>query len=97
MAAGDPVAILSTHDDGELRLTLSSPFAENLVEGFRWPLAALDDLNDLQGKILQLLNDVRVNDVRILPEVLPATRASGGHWHPRVDEWESLVAGAARH
>ena len=97
LSAGDPSAILSTHDDCDLRLTLSSPYAEDLVDGFRWPLAARDDLNDLQRMILQLLSDVRVTDVRIFPSVLPATRASGGNWHPRVDEWKGLTAGSANH
>lgn len=96
-SAGDPSAILSTHDDFDLRLTLSSPYAEDLVDGFRWPLTARDDLDDLQRMILQLLSDVRVTDVRVFPGVLPATRASGGNWHPRVDEWNGLVAGGAHH
>jgi len=96
-SAGDPSAILSTHDDCDLRLTLSSPYAEDLVDGFRWPLAARDDLNDLQRMILQLLSDVRVTDVRVFPSVLPATRTSGGNWHPRVDEWTRLVARGAQH
>jgi hypothetical protein len=97
MAAGDPVAILSTHDDAELRLTLSSPFAPDLVEGFRWPLTSLDALHEMQQRFGQLLRDVRIGDVRIVPEVLPALRASGGYWHPRVDEWDEINAGQARH
>jgi hypothetical protein len=96
MLAGDPVATLSTHDDGELRLTLSSVFAQDLVEGFRWPLAALDDLEDLQRQVLQLLAEVRVDDTRVFPAILPAKRSDGANWHPRVDEWESLRVAATR-
>lgn len=97
MAAGDPTAILSTHDNAELRLTLSSTFAADLVEGFRRPLTEWDNLAELQQHIGRLLSDVRIGDVRILPEVLPALRASGGTWYPRVDEWDQLNGGRLRH
>lgn len=97
MAAGDPAAILSTHDDAELRLTLSSPFAPDLGEGFRWPLTHWDNLDELQKHIGRLLSDVRIGDVRILPEVLPALRASGAAWYPRVDEWDQLSGARLRH
>ena len=97
MTAGDPVAILSSHDDGELRLTLSSLLADDLVEGFRWPLARLDDLAAIQREMLQLLSEVRVDDVRVAPTLLPAKRTSGGVWHPRAAEWDALVSAAARH
>ena len=97
MSAGEPVAILSTHDDAELRLTLSSVFAEDLVESFRWPLAPLDDLDSIAQAILALLREVRIDDVRVLPWILPAKRASGGDWHPRAGEWDALTAGAGRH
>ena len=97
MSAGEPAAILSTHDSGELRLTLSSVFADDLVESFRWPLAPLDDLGAVEQAIVGLLREVRIDDVRVVPSVLPAKRASGGEWHPRVAEWDTLVSGAARH
>jgi hypothetical protein len=97
MTAGEPVAILSTHDDGELRLTLSSVFAEDLVEGFGWPLAPLDDLHAIEQAIIALLREVRIEDVRLLPSMMPAQRACGGEWYPRANEWDTLVAAAARH
>ena len=97
MSAGEPVAILSAHDNGELRLTLSSVFAEDLVEGFRWPLAPLDDLASIERAIVALLREVRIDDVRVVPSVLQARRASGGDWHPRAGEWDTLMAVTARH
>lgn len=95
--AGDPVAILSAHDDSDLRLTLSSPFAEELVEGFRWPLAPLDDLERIACEIAELLAAVRIDDVRVLPSTLPARRGAGGIWFPRTAEWEALACAGARH
>jgi hypothetical protein len=90
LQVGDPTAILSTHSDGDLRLTLSSAFADDLIDGFRWPLGSLDDLVGIQRSIEALLAEVRVGDVRVLQTVLPAERPGGGLWHPRVAEWETL-------
>ena len=97
MTAGDPIAILSTHDDGDLRLTLTSFFDDAMVEGFRWPLAALDDLDAIQRAMVQLLGEARVNDVRVNPAILPAQRLSGGVWFPRAAEWDALATAVARH
>ena len=97
MTVGEPVAILSSHDDGDVRLTLSSLLADEMVEGFRWPLARLDDLDAIERAMAQLLRDVRVDDVRVMPRVLPASRASGGVSHPRAAEWDALSGEAARH
>jgi len=96
-AIGDPVAIVSTHTGAELRITLSSPFAEDLTEGFRWPLSPRDDLEALETHILRLLGDVRLNDVRIVPQVLPATRSNGAVFFPRSDEKDALIDWPARH
>lgn len=83
MSAGDPAALLSTHDNGDLRLTLDTPFADDLHEGFRWPLDALDDLAEVERTIAKLLNDARVGDVRYVPHVLPAWRVNGTPFYPR--------------
>ena len=66
MATGDPSAILAAHDNGELRITLSSPFDESLIEGFCWPLHPLDDLADIELRIVRLLAECRVSDVRVI-------------------------------
>jgi len=96
-AVGDPMAIVSTHAGAELRVTLSSPFAEDLTEGFRWPLSPQDDLGQIEAHILSLLGDVRLNDVRIAPDVLPSMRPNGALLFPRSDEWSGLSEGRARH
>jgi hypothetical protein len=97
MTTGDPTAILSTHDDGDLRLTLSSSFADEMVDGLRWPLAALDDLDAIQRVMAKLLDEVRVSDVRAHPAILPAQRPCGGVWFPRAGEWDALPAAVLRH
>ena len=93
LAVGDPVAIVSAHEDAEIRVTLSSPFAEDLTDGFRWPLHPAEDLAAVQGLILDLFADIRLPDVRICGRVLASNRDNGAPLHPRVDEWERLDAG----
>jgi len=89
-AVGDPVAIVTAHDDADVRITLSSPFAQDLVEGFYWPLHPLDDLGTIECMVCDLFADARVGDVRICPDVLPAERVAGVPLYPRADEWDAL-------
>lgn len=92
MAVGDPVAILTAHDNADVRITLSSPFAQDLVEGFHWPLHMLDDVAAIERMVCDLFADVRVADVRVCSEVLPAERVAGVPLFPRADEWDALCA-----
>jgi len=96
LQVGDPTAIVSTHDDGDLRVTLSSVFADDLIDGFRWPLDPQDDLPALEQRIAGLLAEVRLGDVRVHPSVLPSERPGGGLWFPRAAEWDAL-SGDRRH
>jgi hypothetical protein len=74
-AAGEPAAVISAHrapdaiGGGELRLSLSSPFAPRDAEGFRCPLYALDRVVDVATMLVDLLNDCRVTDVRVVAGV----------------------------
>ncbi|MEP7182301.1 MAG: hypothetical protein ABI886_08955 [Betaproteobacteria bacterium] len=82
-AVGEPTAVISAHrapdapGGGELRLSLSSPFAARDAEGFRCPLAALDRVGDVVAMLADLMTDCRVTDVRhiggIHPDRDPAT------------------------
>jgi hypothetical protein len=74
---GDPVAVIGTHDDAELRVSLSSPFDDTTVEGFRWPLHPLDDIGQITGSIVELLGECRVSDVQFVGRILPALNAQG--------------------
>jgi len=72
---GEPSAAISAHRapdslaGGELRLSLSSPFAPRDAEGFRCPLYATDRIADVVQMLATLLRDCRVADVRIVPGV----------------------------
>lgn len=74
-AAGEPTAVISAHraedapGGGELRLSLSSPFAPRDAEGFRCPLYPTDRVRDAAAMLVDLLADCRVGDVRIVPGV----------------------------
>jgi hypothetical protein len=90
-ASGDPVAIISAHDNGELRLTLSQPFDVQMVEGFRWPLHPLDDIAAIVASMTELLTACRIGRIEIAPRVLPACKAEAIDWFPTVQEWPQLA------
>jgi hypothetical protein len=92
LASGDPVAIISTHDNAELRLSLSQPFDETMVEGFRWPLHPLDDLPAIVESITALLGDCHVGRIEVAPRVLPDCNAQGQLWFPALREWPGFGA-----
>ncbi len=66
MSVGDPSVVLSAHrtvdGGGEIRVSLSSPFDESMLEGFRWPLYPPDDRNEIVNKIIGLLEECRLNN-----------------------------------
>ena len=70
-SVGEPTAIISAHravdapGGGELRLSLSSPFAPRAAEGFRCPLYPYEPVGDVATMLVGLLRDCRVPDVRI--------------------------------
>lgn len=72
---GEPTAIVSAHRSvaavggGELRLSLSSPFAPRDAEGFRCPLYPYESVRSVAGLLDALLSDCRVSDVRWMPGV----------------------------
>lgn len=84
MAVGDPSVVLSAHrlDDGgaELRVSLSSAFDESMLEGFRWPLFPGDEYEEIINKIKNLLDEVRLNDRRVLAQVEGDLNTRGGRF-----------------
>ncbi|HKU87881.1 MAG TPA: hypothetical protein VJV77_16215 [Casimicrobiaceae bacterium] len=76
-SVGEPVAVISAHraDDapggGELRLSLSSPFAPRDAEGFRCQIYPYESVRDVATMLLDLLRDCRVADVRVRSGVHP--------------------------
>lgn len=85
-AAGDPQAVLSAHrmdgGSGELRLSLSSPFDESLLEGFSWPLHPLDAVIEVEQLFGQMLTECRITDVTRIDAVLPDVSAQGLRFVP---------------
>lgn len=71
-SVGEPTAIISAHHaqdapgGGELRLSISSPFAPRDAEGFRCPLYPLDRVGDVASMLADLMTDCRVTDVRVV-------------------------------
>ncbi len=96
-ATGDPVAVISAHDDAEVRVGLSSPFDDAIVDGYRWPLHPLDDLERITDSITGLLEECRVNDLRFAPEILPALDARGRIWYARTGDADTRAAAPQRH
>ena len=69
---GEPIAVVSAHraadapGGGELRLSLSSPFAPTSAEGFRCPVYAYEAVGDVAAMLANLMRDCRVADVRFV-------------------------------
>jgi hypothetical protein len=76
-SVGEPVAVISAHAGGELRIAFSSVFDERLREGFRWRLGPFDDMNEVLSSVLALLRDCRVLDVRVVAGLQPDRDATG--------------------
>lgn len=82
---GEPSAVISAHRSadaplgGELRLSLSSPFAERDAEGFRCPLFAADALGDVVKMLTDLLADCRVSHLHVVGGVHDDRAAGTGH------------------
>lgn len=72
---GEPTAIVSAHrcaeaeGGGELRVSLSSPFAPKAAEGFRCPVYAYESVQEVGTMLETLLVDCRVTQVRFVPGV----------------------------
>jgi hypothetical protein len=83
-SVGEPSAVLSAHrcpeapGGGELRLSLSSPFAPRDAEGFRCPLYLTERVGDVAAMLLGLLRDCRITDVQVRSAVHPDRDAVTG-------------------
>lgn len=97
-SVGDPVAIISAHQDAtggaELRVSLSSPFDDTLLEGFRWPLHPADDFEHTLAGITGLLHECRINDTRMMATVMPDSQP-GGAVFIRVADYQAHTLAAA--
>jgi len=73
-AGESPVAVLSAHDNGEIRVTIGAERNGEQWEGFVWPLAALDKVEVLQQQMVGLLRECQQEAIRVLPDVLPTIK-----------------------
>jgi len=80
---GDPHVTLSSHASGELRVTLSNPLDDALVEGFRWPLHAADDLEDVERTLTEMISECRLAEPHFAPGVLPDYSPTGAVLFPQ--------------
>ena len=84
ISVGDPSVVLSAHrtvDGGaEIRVSLSSPFDESMLEGFRWPLYPPDDCNEIVNKIIGLLDECRLNKQHSLALLAGDLNTRGGRF-----------------
>jgi hypothetical protein len=89
MAVGDPSVTLSSHESGEVRVTLWTPLDDAMSEGFRWPLHPADDIDEIARTITDMIAECRLEPPHVAPGVLPdrgstgavlyATRVAYGH------------------
>ena len=91
-ATGDPVVVVSAHDDAELRVSFNSQFDDTALQGFRWPLHPLDDIGRIVGGITELLAECRISQVRCAERVLPALNAEGLVWFVSVRDADKVEA-----
>ncbi|UXY13929.1 DUF2863 family protein [Chitiniphilus purpureus] len=66
-----PAVVLAAHEGGELRITFSSQEDGERWEGFVWPLAPLDSVEQIHGFAEALLRECQVDDVRVIDTVQP--------------------------
>lgn len=82
MAVGDPSVTLSSHESGELRVTLWSVLDDAMVEGFRWPLHPADDLGDIERTIATLAEECRLPAPNTPAGVLSDRTSTGAVFFP---------------
>jgi hypothetical protein len=71
---GEPQVSVAALDSVAIGVRFASPFVENRVAVHEWALHPLDDLAEIAASILGLLRECRVENVQVLPGVLPAAR-----------------------
>ena len=82
MAVGDPRIALSSHESGDVPVTLTTILDDTFVEGFRWPLHPADDLDEVQHAITTLAWECRLPEVHVVERVLPDSTSTGAVLFP---------------
>jgi hypothetical protein len=81
LASGDPDIVVSAHElagaGAEVRVSLSSRLDQTALEGFRWPLHPLDDLDAILACVRDLARDCRLGEPLVVERALPERDARG--------------------
>lgn len=75
LRVGDPEVSVATYSDYSVRVSLSSPFDESLAQEYVWPLYPGDDLGAVGHSIFSLLEECRLENVRVAESVWLARAA----------------------
>jgi hypothetical protein len=82
LTLGDPAVTLSSHEGGELRVTLWTSLDDSMVEGFRWPLHPADDFEDIERTMTSLILECRLGEADIRSGILPDRTPTGAVLFP---------------
>ena len=97
---GDPTVVLSAHlgeaGMAEIRISMSSALDNTLLEGFRWPLHPLDELERILETISSLLRECRIGNIRAVEPVFSSSWQSGRPLFLRSEDFEHIAADALR-
>ena len=100
-AVGDPTVVLSAHQAeagvAEIRISMSSALDDTFLEGFRWPLHPLDELERIVESITTLLRECRIGDVRLVESVCFDDNTSDRPLFIRAADFDRVVRGTPRH
>lgn len=66
-----PVGTISTHQCGEIRITLSSLEDSERWNGFVWPIGIGDQIDDICHFVTALFQDCQISDIRVIDMIQP--------------------------
>jgi hypothetical protein len=79
MRIGEPDVSISAATDQTIRIRLTSPFDDLLDQTYGWPLAPEDDFDKILGSIAAMLEEVKIERIRVVPEVEQVASAKREH------------------
>jgi hypothetical protein len=81
-SVGDASVTLSSHEGGEVRVTLWTPLDDAMTEGFRWPLHPADDLDEIMRVITDMIAECRLPEPHVAATLLPDRGPMGAVLYP---------------
>jgi hypothetical protein len=79
---GDPSVTVASHANGEVRVVLWTNLDDSMVEGFKWPLHPADSIEEVERTICTMVDECRLPEPVIHPEVLPDRTPTGAVLYP---------------